>query len=203
MIETIVHELFNRLNGIPKETLIEQRYTNQIAEYQLELTSAKATLGAYESEALAYESEVIKVIRGESKLNADMLNKLYVEAREKVTLSEQTVKELEKKLQNSEQMKKMLSKQFDNMKTWSDMYDECDLSTKKMIVSQMMNAIRVKRGYEIEVDLTGGVEQFCEVADSVAGTKSGKNTDGQRCKIPPQKDDVSGSERKGKSRQSA
>ena len=157
MIETIVHELFNRLNDIPKETLIEQRYTNQIAEYQLELTSAKATLGAYESEALTYESEVIKVILGESKLNADMLNKLYDEAREKVTLSEQTIKELEKKLQNSEQMKKMLSKQFDNMKTWSDMYDECDLSTKKMIVSQMMNAIRVKRGYEIEVDLTGGV----------------------------------------------
>jgi len=49
-------------------------------------------------------------------------------------------------------MKTALSKQFDNIKTWSDMYDECNMETKKMILAHIMKAVRVKRDYEIEID---------------------------------------------------
>ena len=57
-------------------------------------------------------------------------------------------------------MKAALSKQFDNIKTWSDMYDECGMETKKMILAHIMKAVRVKRDYEIEIDLTVDCEQL-------------------------------------------
>jgi site-specific DNA recombinase len=57
-------------------------------------------------------------------------------------------------------MKDSLSQQFDNLRTWADMYDECDMETKKMILSRIMKSVRVRRDYEIEIDLTIDCQQF-------------------------------------------
>jgi len=90
----VVHQLFDRLNDLPKESIIEERYAEQIAECQMNLTNAKAAYQAHSAEMMEYEAEVLKVIRGESKLNSDLLNKLYEEAKEKAAQSGQAVRSL-------------------------------------------------------------------------------------------------------------
>jgi len=40
------------------------------------------------------------------------------------------------------------------------MYDTCDMETKKMILSQIFNAVQVRRDYEVEIDLTATCEQL-------------------------------------------
>ena len=160
VIDGVVRSLFDRIGGLPKESIIEERYAEQIAALQMQLTSARATFQAHSAEVLEYEAEVLKIIRGESKLSSDLLNKLYEEAKEKATESEQAVRQLDERLKNSEQMKAALSQQFDNIKTWSDMYDGCGVEAKKMILSHIMSAVRVKRGYEVEIDLTVACEEL-------------------------------------------
>lgn len=160
IIDTIVHDLFRQLNDVPKDAIIAERYASQIAEYQMRLAAAKAVLRRHTAEVLEYEAEVIKVIRGDSKLNPDLLNKLYEDAKAKATESEQTVRSLETKIRNGEQMRDSLAQQFDTMKTWADMYDECDAETKKMILSRIMKSVTVRRDYEIDIDLTVDCEQL-------------------------------------------
>jgi len=160
VVENVVSGLFERLNDIPKDTVIAERYASKIAEYHLQLTTAKATLKAHTAEVLEYESEVIKIIRGESKLNPDLLNKLHEDAKKKAVDSEETVRTLEIKIRDGEQMKDSLSQQFDDMKTWADMYGECDMETKKMILSRIMKSVKVNRDYEIEIDLTVDCEEL-------------------------------------------
>lgn len=170
VIDGVVRSLFNRIGGLPKESIIEERYAEQIAALQMQLTSARATFQAHSAEVLEYEAEVLKIIRGESKLGSDLLNKLYEEAKEKATEAEQAVRQLDERLKNSEQMKAALSQQFDNIKTWSDMYDGCGVEAKKMILSHIMSAVRVKRGYEVEIDLTIACEELGICLDSLEKT---------------------------------
>ncbi|MDR2712731.1 MAG: recombinase family protein [Clostridiales bacterium] len=160
IIEIVVRGLFKQLDDAPKNTVVSERYASQIAEYQIQLTTAKATSQARAAEVLEYESEVIKIIRGESKLNPDLLNKLHKEAKEKAAESEQTIKSLEAKIRGGEQMRNSLSQHFDDMMTWADIFDGCDMETKKMILSRIMKSVKVKRGYEIEIDLTVNCEQL-------------------------------------------
>ena len=160
IIENIVHRLFEQLNDIPKEAVIAEKYASRIAEYQMQLISAKAFYQANATEVMEYESEVIKVIRGESKLNPDLLNKLHEDAKTKAADSEQTVKRLESQIKDGERMKDELSQQFDNLQSWADMYDECDIETKKMILSRIMQTVKVSRNYEIEIDFTVDFEQI-------------------------------------------
>lgn len=145
---------------MPKDAVITERNASRIAEYQMQLTKARAALQAHTAEGLEYESEVIKIICGDSKLNPDLLNKLYEDAKAKTTEAEQIVKRLEIKIQDGETMRDSISQQFDAMRTWADMYDECGMETKKMILPRIFSSIRVKRDYEIEIDLTVNCEQL-------------------------------------------
>ena len=166
IMETIVRSLFQQLSDVPKNAVIAEQYASRIAECQIQLTAAKAALQAHTSEVMEYESEVLKIIRGESKINPDLLNKLHDEAKIKASESEFAVSRLELQIKDGEQMKDTLSHQFDNLRTWADMYDGCDMETKKMIMSHIMRTIRVRRGYEIEIDFTVAFEQLGIDSDS-------------------------------------
>jgi len=176
VVDEVIRGLFARLNDLPKEAIIEERYSERIAESRIALAKAKTDLQAHTTEAHEYEAEVIKVIRGESKLGSDLLNKLYEEAREKVVESERRVSEFEESLQSGEQMKEALSEQFSNIQSWSDMYDTCDPETKKMILARMFGEIRVKRDYEVEIDLTASCEQLGLCLDEADAGESERNS---------------------------
>jgi hypothetical protein len=160
IVDSVIHGLFERLNDVPGENIIEERYSAQTAELRIALTKARAEFQALTAEKIEYETEVLKVIRGESNLGADLLNKLYDEAKDKVTESLENVRALEDKIHNSEELKNSVAKQFGDVRTWADMYDECNLDVKKMILSRLINAVRVKSGYEIELDVALDFKQF-------------------------------------------
>jgi len=160
VVDTVVRDLFARLNDVPKDALIAERYAAQEAEVQLQLTAARANLQARTAEVMEYEAEVLKVIRGESRLNSELLNKLYEQAKEDCTAAEQTVRQCEQVLKASGERRAALEQQFDTMQSWAALYGECDMATKKMIVAYLMRSVRVKRDYEIEIDLAIDCEQL-------------------------------------------
>ena len=84
-----------------------------------------------------------------------------------------------------EQLKAALSTHFDNIKSWADMYDECGMETKKMILSHIMKAVRVNRDYEIEIDLTVDVdiEQLGLLSEEVITTNMPEKKSASRITI--------------------
>jgi len=95
-----------------------------------------------------------------SKLNPDLLNKLYEEAKVKAIESDLKVKSLEKKIEDCEEKRGSLAEQYDSMRSWADLYDDCDMEMKKMILSRIMSAVKVSQSYEIEIDLTVDCEEL-------------------------------------------
>jgi hypothetical protein len=160
IVETVIKRLFEQLNDVPKDAVIAEQYASRIARYKTQLSAVKSALQVHTAEVLEYEGEVIKVIRGESKLSQDLLNKLHTEATIKVKESEKLIDELEVKIKDGEQMREDLSSQYTNLMTWADMYDGCDMETKKMILSRFIKSVSVKRGYEIQIELAVDYEQF-------------------------------------------
>ena len=160
IIDTIVYDLFTRLSDVPKDAVIAERYATKVADCQKQLASARADFRAVTNEVREYESEVIKVIRGESMLSSELLSKLHEDAKKRAAEAEQLVVDLEMSIKDGEQMKETLSQQFDDIRTWADMYGECDMETKKMILSRIMKNAKVKRDYQIEIDLTLDCEQL-------------------------------------------
>ncbi len=171
-LDRVIDELVRRLCDLPKDAIIEKRYAQRIAECKKALAHARAAVQAHTAEVMEYKAEVIKVIRGESTLNADLLNNLYEEAKVKAEAAEQRVRECEEDLHDSEQTKADLAGQFVNIQNWAELYETCDMATRKMIVSRLFKEIRVKEGYQVDIDLTASCAQLGLLADDIAGDEA-------------------------------
>jgi len=62
------------------------------------------------------------------------------------------VETLEQELANSKDTKRQVTRQYNDVLTWADMYTESAMEVKKMIVAQLIGAVRVSADYKIEID---------------------------------------------------
>lgn len=168
IVEEVIRMKFSQLKAVSKSELIEKRH-----EQEIELAKAKHDMASadYQNKAKELEdirAETIKVIRGQSKLNPDLLNSLVEEADAQVQTAaavlEQASEELERCLESSENVQN----EYNQILSWADLYDESSFEAKKMIVSQFIKAVRVKRDYEIEIDFNISFEDFQSFRGSFA-----------------------------------
>ena len=47
---------------------------------------------------------------------------------------------------------RQVTRQFNDILSWADMYSASPIDVKKMIVAQLISAVRVSDGYKIEID---------------------------------------------------
>ena len=59
--------------------------------------------------------------------------------------------------------------EYDKLKTWADLYNNCNFAAKKMIVSQFIKSVRVYRDYTLEVEFNVSFEQFQQLQAACSG----------------------------------
>jgi hypothetical protein len=89
---------------------------------------------------------------GTSSLKPEMLNKKHDEVEIAVAAKQAVVDKLEADLANSQGMERQVTRQFADVLSWANMYAQSPMDVKKMIVSQLIGAVRVSRDYKIEID---------------------------------------------------
>ena len=95
---------------------------------------------------------MLKVIQGTSALKPEMLNKKHDEAECSVAEKRVIVETLETELANSKDMMRQVTRQYNDVLSWADMYLASPMDVKKMIVAQLISAVRVSADYKIEID---------------------------------------------------
>ena len=121
------------------------------------------SLFVYET-SLDYQNEGIKVIRVQSKFDMEFLNELVSKAKAEVAELEATVdaakEELDIHLVNAD----IERKEYEKIKTWADLYDNCNFAAKKMIISQFIKSVYVYRDYTLEIEFNVSFEEFRTMA---------------------------------------
>ena len=75
--------------------------------------------------------------------------------------TENDIKKHRKSLEDSSQVYKEAQQNLNELLTWADLYRNSSMASKRMIMSQLIKAVRVKRDYELEVDFNITYDQFC------------------------------------------
>ena len=55
---------------------------------------------------------------------------------------------------------KELEKEYTQIMSWADIYGKSSTAGKKMILSQLIKAVRASRNYEIDIELNISFDQF-------------------------------------------
>ena len=152
VVEKIVESIFSKMKEKPGEQIIEEQFEERIAGIKMNLEQAKAALNSELQVMSMLEDELLKVIQGTSSLKPEMLNKKHDETEKSITEKKAAVEILEQELENSKDTKRQVALKYNDVLTWADMYAESPMDVKKMIVAQLISAVRVSRDYKIEID---------------------------------------------------
>ena len=53
-----------------------------------------------------------------------------------------------------------IKNQYSKALNWSEIFDDADIETKKMIVSYLIKKVSVSRGYDADIEVNIDIEQF-------------------------------------------
>jgi len=170
IIEKIVQNMFRRVRNAPQDALIQTQFDRRMADINLNLKRCTAELKTAVEVLSSLEEEIMKVIQGKSALNAELVNRKYEEAERDVNQKRSIVQHWEGEKAFSIKMLDEIRSQYVELKNWAAVFSNSPQDVKKMIVSKLIRAVHVKRGYEVFVEFRVCYDQFngCFTEESFA-----------------------------------
>ena len=167
IVEKAIRIKFAQITAAKESEILAEQHKREIELARIKFEQAKDQLVEKEKELADYKSETLKVIRGQSALSIDLLNSLISEAENIILQFKDAVSTAEKEYTALSESAEKLRKEYDRLLSWADLYDSCSFEAKKMIVSQLIKAVRVGRDYNIEIDfnITFSAFQNCCIQD--------------------------------------
>lgn len=173
IVDQIVRYQLSRISAASGAEIVAQQNEKAIELAKARYNVATAQLAEKQKELADYQAETIKVIRGESRLDIDLLNDLVSKAKQEIQTLTATVNaaklELEQHMANSD----LEQQEYEKIKDWADLYDTCTFAAKKMIISQFIKSVYVYRDYTLEIEFNVSFEDFRTMATECE--EQGKN----------------------------
>ena len=146
---------------------------------QKEVSRAKSELDLKDDERNALKDEMIRVIRGKSSIDRDMIQQLLDENQAAIQAAQDALTAAQNKLEEIEQENKKAENDCSNLFTWASTYQNASFQQRQAILNQFIKEVRVGRDYDIEIILNVPLEEFEEFKSHSLSvrTPSGRKTD--------------------------
>lgn len=164
IVDRIIRYQLSKIGTSSCNEVIESQHEKdvELARARLNMTTLK--LAEKERELRDYQTETIKVIRGESNLSRELLNTLVEtvsrERDELLAAVETARQELDERLNSADEERR----EYEKLKSWADLYDTCSFAAKKMIISQFVKSVYVYRDYTLEIEFNVTFDEFKTLA---------------------------------------
>ncbi|MDR0357563.1 MAG: hypothetical protein LBH63_04270 [Clostridiales Family XIII bacterium] len=168
---TVVRELLDGLKGIPLSVIANKRRDTETKDIKAKLSVAKHELRKKTDDLGALKSEIVKSIRGASNFTPELLNEMIAAAECERDKAEQSIRTLSETLANTARMFDRFKEQHDRYVSFAEIFDECEMNVKNMIVCELIDKVTVSEGYIIDVTLTVTMEQYRAFAKDTKGER--------------------------------
>ena len=179
IVESIVCTKFSEVLECSKSKLLQDMLRKDMEVAQKEVSRAKSELDLKDDERNALKDEMIRVIRGKSSIDRDMIQQLLDENQAAIQAAQDALTAAQNKLEEIEQENKKAENDCSNLFTWASTYQNASFQQRQAILNQFIKEVRVGRDYDIEIILNVPLEEFEEFKSHSLSvrTPSGRKTD--------------------------
>ena len=179
IVESIVCTKFSEILECSKSKLLQDMLRKDMEVAQKEVSRAKSELDLKDDERNALKDEMIRVIRGKSSIDRDMIQQLLDENQAAIQAAQDALTAAQNKLEEIEQENKKAENDCSNLFTWASAYQNASFQQRQAILNQFIKEVRVGRDYDIEIILNVPLEEFEEFKSHSLSvrTLSGRKTD--------------------------
>ena len=158
-ITDLLHEIFAKLKNVDPEEVVSRVQRKVIVDLNKRLSDAKKACNDATAEYDQIKADVKKAIVSDNAL-LDVLADVAADAREKMIKANENYIAISKAVEEAKSNACATREDFNKLLSWADMFDKCDMETKKMIVSMMIKRVDVYPGYKMQIEFNFDLEQF-------------------------------------------
>ena len=182
IMDEVIRYQLGRIKMSSESRVIADQHEKAIELARARLKIAEMQLAEKAKELSDYQAETIRVIRGESRLSADLLSELVDKTKGEITELSAAVEAARRELNERMSSAQQEQQEFEKLQSWADLYDNCTFAAKKMIVSQFIKAVYVYRDYTIEVEFNVSFDEFKDLSANCTNEGNEKATVYPVCK---------------------
>ena len=160
LMDQIIRIQLGRIQNAPPQALIAKQRDREAAMAKAKAKRLHDQHRQKQRDFQSLKEETLKVIRGDSRMNIDLLNSMIEETAAQLKELESQMTEAEKDLRDMVSGAEQVKREYTQLIDWATLYDNCTFEAKKMIAAQFIKAVHVKRGYEIEVEFNLSFDEF-------------------------------------------
>lgn len=166
IIDKLVRRIFERMNAMPRNEIINIRYREKMKERENLLYAIRREYIKATSDLDMQKAEVLKTLRRENAFTQELLSALIAETEAKCRQLKSQLEEAQASFDEGKDILALLNAQYDDIISWLEMYDSAGIEAKKMIIHYLMKRVEVYRGYKLQIDF----EQFgLGIAETIPG----------------------------------
>lgn len=160
MVCEVLHQIFGRLTAADESIMIGCAATRHREELKASIKRVKAENTKANTEYKSLKTEVVKAVQGKSKMPMDVLSELVDERRNKILETSELLTALMAELDEDDKKTDEMKSELAQIRTWSQIFDDSGLETKKMITNYLIKRINVYKDYKLDIELNITVQQF-------------------------------------------
>lgn len=160
MVLDILKRYLNAIKKTPKDKALEIRYRKELSEkrrIKKELTDTKNRL---QKRLTELSIEVGKSLSSENKFPVDVLSMSINSTKDEMAEADKQLYECDAALDEQIDVLNKLDFYYEQLITWADEFETASREQQKMIICQLIDAIKIGRGYNIEIEFNASYKQF-------------------------------------------
>lgn len=161
-VNAAVKEMFQHIKEAPDEKALAKALNKENASYKAKKTKLNLELSKLTKQKEKLEQEILKSLMGESGFTSEQLSTLLNNIQAQMNEIAEKIDTLESEVAEKKTSIKNIKPLYDSFKSWAEEYDKCTVEQKKMIISQLVDRIEVRKGYKINMVYNMTYKQFCD-----------------------------------------
>lgn len=160
IVENIIESIFSKAKHFDAKKFVQDQVRQASDEVRLQLLQAKRERERCGKDIEKWESLMLASIEGSCVFSPEQVKKQLDKLQ--LTMEEQNARitELESRCSDAKWSAEQILQQHQCLLTWADLFRDASLDEKKMIVSNLVNAVTISRDYGITIDFAIDEAQY-------------------------------------------
>ena len=174
LVTRVLHQIFDKMKSIREDEIVSRTQMNVEASVKEQLAAARREFAKATKEYEAVKSKLYDVIRGKSTLPESVLTEMADEAKEKMLAASEKVSELSSEAEKNSSRAEEIRKDYQRILKWSELFDDSNMATKKMVAGYLIKRIDVYTDYRLHIEFNINFAQFelgLEIPNEYKGQK--------------------------------
>ena len=160
MVTKVLHQVFDKMKVLQEDEIVSRTHMNMTADLKNQLAAAKREFAKATKEYESVKDKLYDVIRGKSSLPESVLTEMADEAKAKMMTASEKVSSLSAEMEQSTAKADEIRNDYQRILKWSELFDDSDIVTKKMVAGYLIKRIDVYADYRLHIEFNINFAQF-------------------------------------------